>query len=212
MDPIFIGSISLLVIDKSVLPTANTQACSSQMETLESEYELAVHVTGLDIEDESQLTQLFAAQITVAPFTSDGLLMLAVEMTAKTPESALRDFKLFLNKHSPKIRIKRIDLDLVSLSQIAHRLEVTREAVRLWAIGQRRQGFPGPFTSAGQSLLWAWSEVFDWLTPEETYGAGHPLSLDLIERMNGSFAEDRTSTALGGRSGSPGRRRRDAAN
>ena len=70
--------------------------------------------------------------------------------------------------HSPKIRIKRFDLDLVSLSQIAERLDVTREAVRLWASGKRRDGFPTPFTSAGQSLLWAWSEVFDWLSPEET--------------------------------------------
>jgi len=181
------------------------------METLESAYEFSVHVAGLDIEDESQLTQLSDEQITVVPFTSDGLLMLAVEMTAESPQSALSEFEFFLNAHSPEIRIKRIDLDLVSLSQIAQRLAVSREAVRLWASGQRRQGFPGPFTSAGQSLLWTWSEVFDWLTPEETYGAAHPLPLDLIERMNGSFAQDRTTTALGGRSGSPGRRRRIAA-
>lgn len=181
------------------------------METLESEYEFTVHVTGLDIDDESQLTQLSDEQITVIPFTSDELLMLSVEMAAESPESALSAFNSFLDEHSPEIRIKRIDLDLVSLSQIAQRLDVTREAVRLWASGQRRQGFPDPFTSAGQSLLWAWSEVFDWLTPEETYGAAHPLPLDLIERMNGSFAQDRTTAAFADRPGSPRTRRRIAA-
>ena len=165
------------------------------MKTLKSAYEFVVHVTGLDIADESQFAQLSDDRIAVTPFISDGLLMLAVEMTAKTPESALRDFKSFLNRHSPEIRIKRIDLDLVSLSQIAERLAVSREAVRLWASGQRRQGFPGPFTSAGQSLLWVWSEVFDWLAPEETYGDARPLPLDLIERMNGSLAQDRTTTS-----------------
>lgn len=164
-----------------------------------------VHVTALDIGDEFQLMQLCDDHIAVVPYISDGLLMLAVEMTAKSPESALNDFKSFLNERSPEIKIKRIDLDLVSLSQIAERLDVSREAVRLWASGQRRQGFPGPFTSAGQSLLWVWSEVFDWLTPEETYGDARPLPLDLIERMNGSFAQERTTTAFGGSLRTPSR-------
>ena len=62
-----------------MLPSANTAAYSSQMETLESGYEFTVHVTGLDIEDEFQLTQLSDEQITVVPFTSDELIMLAVE-------------------------------------------------------------------------------------------------------------------------------------
>lgn len=137
--------------------------------------------------------------------------MLAVETTAKTPDAALRDFKSFLNERSPGIRIKRIDLDLVSLSQIAERLAVSREAVRLWASGHRRQGFPGPITSAGQSLLWAWSEVFGWLTPEETCDDAHPLPLDLLERMNGSYAQERTKVLVGRGSGTVRTRRRIAA-
>ena len=169
------------------------------MGTFGSLYEFTVHVTGVDLGDESQFAKWDDPSITLVPFTSEGLAMLAVEMKAQTPESALSNFKLFLTERSPEVKIKRVDLDLVSLSQIAERLDVTREAVRLWARGHRRHGFPEPFTSAGQSLLWAWSEVYDWLSPEETEGDAHPLSLNLIERTNGSLARERTSAIQGGR-------------
>ena len=100
-----------------------------------------------------------------------------------------------LGGENSDIKIKRIDLDLVSLSQIAERLDVTREAVRLWATGELRKGFPEPFTSAGQSLLWAWSEVFDWLTEEEIQDDSHPIPINLIERSNGVYARDRMAIA-----------------
>ena len=167
------------------------------MGTFGAAFEFTVHVTGMDLEDESQYGKWDDETITLIPYTSEGLAMLAVEMNAKSPESAFCEFKSFLNERSPEIIIKRVDLDLVSLSQIAERLDITREAVRLWASGQRRKGFPVPFTSAGQSLLWAWSEVYDWLTPEETEGDAHPLSLNLIERTNGSLARERTSATHG---------------
>lgn len=157
-------------------------------------YEFSVQVTGLDIKNESQLKQLKNDPITIVPFASNGLIMLSVEIAAESPESAFSAFKSFLNEYASDIKIKRVDLDLVSLSQIAERLDVTREAVRLWAIGERRKGFPEPFASAGQSLLWAWSEVFDWLTEEEIQDDPLPLPINLIEHSNGVYARDREST------------------
>lgn len=156
-------------------------------------YEFSVQVTGLDIKNKSQLKQLKSDAITVVPFASDGLTMLDIELAAESPELAFFEFKTFLNRYASKIKIKRIDLDLVSLSQIAERLDVTREAVRLWSTGERRQDFPAPFTSAGKSLLWAWSDVFDWLTEEEIQDDPLPLPINLIEHSNGDYAEDRKS-------------------
>lgn len=129
--------------------------------------------------------------------------MLGIEMVAESPESAVDEFKSFLGKNESGIKIKRIDLDLVSLSQIAERLDVSREAVRLWATGLRRKNFPGPFTSAGQSLLWAWSDVFNWLTEEEIQDTAHPLPTNLIERSNGVYARDRKTADLGWKISSP---------
>lgn len=156
-------------------------------------YEFSVQVTELDIKNESQLKKLKNDTITIVPFASNGLIMLSVEIAAESPESAFNAFKSFLHEYASDIKIKRVDLDLVSLSQIAERLDVTREAVRLWAIGERRKGFPEPFTSAGQSLLWAWSEVFGWLTEEEIQDDPLPLPINLIEHSNGVYARDRKS-------------------
>ena len=167
------------------------------MDAVTRSFEFSVQVTGLDIDDDFQLEQLMSPEITIIPYVSDGLVMLAVEMAAESPESAINEFKSFLNENAIGVKIKRLDLDLVSLSQIAERLDVTREAVRLWAADQRRKDFPEPFTSAGQSLLWAWSDVFDWLTEEEIQDHSFPLPINLIERLNGVYARDRIMANLG---------------
>ena len=167
------------------------------MDKLARSFEFSVQVTGLDIENESQLGLLMSSSMTIVPYISDRLIMLGIEMIAESPESAVDEFKSFIGENVNGIKIKRIDLDLVSLSQIAERLDVSREAVRLWAAGQRRKSFPEPFTSAGQSLLWAWSDVFNWLTEEEIQETAHPLPINLIERSNGVFARDRITADLG---------------
>ncbi len=55
--------------------------------------------------------------------------------------------------------------NMVTLAQIAERASVSREAVRLWATGQRGDGtFPAPelMTPAGEKL-WDWQLVAEWL-------------------------------------------------
>ena len=58
--------------------------------------------------------------------------------------------------------------DLVGLAQIASRVGVSAEAVRLWSTGQRGiKNFPSPFgrVGAGQktSPVWRWADVATWL-------------------------------------------------
>ena len=83
------------------------------------------------------------------------------------------------------------------MSQIAERGIKTREAVRLWTKGKRREGFPVPFTSAGQSLLWSWAEVFNWLPKVELANKSIPMPLNMIERLNGMFASQRAGIDRG---------------
>lgn len=161
------------------------------------DYEFTVQVTGLDFENESQLLQLENDQFAVVPFVSEGLSLLGVEISSDSPTSAWKDFVNFLASNAPEIEIIRVDLDLVSMSQIAERGIKTREAVRLWAKGKRRNDFPKPFTSAGQSLLWAWSDVFNWLSAKETTKQPCPLPINVIERLNGTFASQRIASERG---------------
>jgi hypothetical protein len=55
--------------------------------------------------------------------------------------------------------------DLVSMTDIAHRAQRSREAVRLWAAGKRAAGgFPAPvWHSPGGERFWSWAEVARWI-------------------------------------------------
>lgn len=54
--------------------------------------------------------------------------------------------------------------NLVTESEIAKRLEISRQTVSLWIKGERRKSFPYPVMRlAEKSPLWNWSEVSNWL-------------------------------------------------
>lgn len=85
----------------------------------------------------------------------------AAPSLAEALVSAVRDVEKV-----PGLRAIGVACDeMVTLAQIADRAGVTREAVRLWATGQRRNGgFPAPvvMTPAGEKL-WDWQRVAAWL-------------------------------------------------
>lgn len=67
-------------------------------------------------------------------------------------------------------RVTRVFDELVNLSEIAHRLDVTRQTVRFWAEGTRGPGdFPipdhahGQHGSKGPMKVWRWADVNCWL-------------------------------------------------
>lgn len=75
------------------------------------------------------------------------------------------------------LHVRRVEPDdIVTMSDIADRLERTRESVRLLVAGRRGPGgFPSPISHGMErSRLWRWSEVVGWmegLGPEEAEAA-----------------------------------------
>lgn len=57
------------------------------------------------------------------------------------------------------VRVRRLNLDLVNMVQIAERVGLTKQAVHKWTT---TTSFPAPHASTG-GLLWAWSDVNEWL-------------------------------------------------
>jgi hypothetical protein len=55
--------------------------------------------------------------------------------------------------------------DLVNASEIARRMECTREYIRLLVQGKRGEGeFPAPHSGiTSKTLIWSWAEVVRWL-------------------------------------------------
>jgi hypothetical protein len=81
--------------------------------------------------------------------------------------SAIRDVK------KAGARVEHVEPDeLVTMSEIARRLDITREGVRKRVTGERGPGsFPSPVGNLTQrSPLWRWSDVLAWHQSYQGYG------------------------------------------
>jgi len=85
--------------------------------------------------------------------------------------------------------------DLVTTTEIADRLGVSRQAVNNWIRGTRKaeKTFPEPSVISGVSL-WDWGKVATWARSNSEYGemVRYP-SQDEIAIINGRLAEERLS-------------------
>jgi hypothetical protein len=75
-----------------------------------------------------------------------------------------------IEKYLPDATVVRIDEQLVAVSDIADRVGMSSEGVRLWTTGQRRKigpRFPAPRGQVSQGRtsmkVWAWADVINWL-------------------------------------------------
>lgn len=95
-------------------------------------------------------------------------------------------------EHGGKVR--SVDFDYVTRSEIAERLGATRQAVTHWVTGMRQADFPfpRPAIQAGVSL-WCWSDVVDWAMVSNHGGNEDVclLSADEIAVINGELAAGR---------------------
>lgn len=84
-------------------------------------------------------------------------------------ESSLEEsiFSAIKDVESSSVEAKVLSVapeNLVTETEIAKRLNMSRQTVSLWIKGERRKFFPGPVMRlAEKSPLWSWYEVVDWL-------------------------------------------------
>jgi len=69
------------------------------------------------------------------------------------------------NVHTAGFHVDRVEPDhLVSLSEIAERANLSRQAISLYIKGERSSGFPTPAAKVtSKHPLWDWHEVASWL-------------------------------------------------
>lgn len=129
-----------------------------------TEHEFTLVIRG-PLDDESVLDELFEAGCSDGTFgTVDGLGFADFHREAPTLsealDSAIRDVESV-----DRLQVLRVEPDdLVTMAEIAERLERSRESIRLLVAGQRGDGdFPPPVShSRSRSRLWRWSEVSAW--------------------------------------------------
>jgi DNA-binding transcriptional regulator YiaG len=88
--------------------------------------------------------------------------------------------------------------ELVTAAEIAERIKVTRETVRLWITGERRpdQQFPSPLHRLrSRNKLWLWADVVGWSNEHlgTALDAGHGAE---VAAINGALAVRRGEPQL----------------
>lgn len=147
------------------------------------EQEFTLVVDG-PVEDEAVLDKLYDVGCSDATIGSvDGIGYLDFHREAKPVSdavlSAIRDVESV-----PGLMVLRVEPDdLVTMAEIAERLDRSRESVRLLVSGQRGKGdFPAPISHLrSRSRLWRWSDVAAWAgagTPEDRQQARFIASLN----------------------------------
>ena len=159
-------------------------------------YSVVAVVENFDLDDEAQLAGLDCLSYPALAGRTGGVTTIDGEVAADSPISALTQFMSDLRQAG--VSVKRFDLDMVSVSEIALRLDVSRETVRLWTQGKRRSGFPEAFTVAGETTLWRWSDVHPWvMTQGIQVDDLLPIPGDIVDPYNGALAQVRATSDEG---------------
>jgi len=163
-----------------------------------TEYEFTLMIEG-DLADQAIAAALFDAGCDDATFgVSDGCgygeFLREAPTFADAVLSAIHQVETVSD-----LRVARIEPDdIVTASDIAERLDRTRESVRLLIAGRRGPGgFPAPIShSQERGRLWRWSDVAAWLErtePEEReaarFVAAANAALELRSRLAGMSDE-----------------------
>jgi len=118
---------------------------------------------------------------------------LEFDRKAATFEAAIVSAVHDVEHADPQIAVSCVEpSDLVSASEIARRLDCTREYVRLLVQGKRGEGgFPAPLSGVtSTNLLWSWAAVLKWLSEHDRLPDNSELArAETIRDMNGALGD-----------------------
>lgn len=157
---------------------------------------ITLHVDGVDLNDVPTLIATDEHLDDMAWASVDGLTTATIYMedgsdpVCSTIEAARR-----IRNHLPNARPVAVHEELVSATDISHRIGVSRETVRTWAEKLRgTQDFPSPRGSVGggtrgATKVWAWADVVTWLRDSRHFDMDESFpSREEIAEINVSLA------------------------
>lgn len=129
-----------------------------------ADYVIELTFEGLDVDDPDQIEMLADADVVTAEWIDAQRSRLTAVITHDDAVLAALQFIDAVRRVVPTAVPIAADRDLVSVTDIADRVGVTREAVRNWSAGKRRAGrFPAPVGTPSGSKVWEWTAVHSWL-------------------------------------------------
>jgi hypothetical protein len=153
---------------------------------------IVLNVRNVDLNDDETLATLAEHLDDLGWESIEGKVTATLYTDSADAVGAALDVAHSIEKHLPKAAVVRVDEQLVAVSDIADRVGMTSEGVRLWTAGKRRNvgpAFPPPRgqVSQGRTVMkvWAWADVLCWLRaqyqldPEE--GVRYPSDREVAE-------------------------------
>lgn len=161
-------------------------------------YQITLAYENIDVEDLDQV-ELIAVEAPDAHISCvDGNVRVVASIVAGCSTDAVEQLVDAIHRADATATPVRAEFELVAVPDIAAKVGLNREAVRLWTTGKRGPGgFPVPVDVIGDRIkVWAASDVHDWLvTAGIPTSSGRPLQLDevtdatrTIERMRCQWA------------------------
>ncbi|MEU3772380.1 hypothetical protein AB0F11_04020 [Streptomyces sp. NPDC032472] len=128
------------------------------------EFEFNFIVDGISVDDELALHALYE-NFDALLFAQSEREVLVITGEGDNPVVAAHSVINGLKSALPQVSILRLDADLVGVSDIATRVNRTRQNVAQWVAGIRGDGDPFPPSEGvvGRSQVWRWAEVNEWL-------------------------------------------------
>lgn len=157
-------------------------------------YQITLSYENIDVEDLDQL-ELIAAEAPEAHINAvDGNVRILAIVTAHCSTDAVEELVDAIHRANEAAAPIRAEFELLAIPDIAAKVGLNREAVRLWTTGKRGPGgFPIPTDVVGDRMkVWAASDVHDWLvTARIPTSAGRPLGLNEVTDANRTIERKR---------------------
>lgn len=155
-------------------------------------YRVPLEIANADLRDDD-LGEAIATSFGYLAWTQVDGVTVATAFVEEDPEHQICDLSHRL-AHSPLgVRVSRVHPELVSITDIAARVDMSRETVRLWVHGKRGPGgFPPPEATIGGDArggikVWDWPRVNTWLQGLGLDDGHDVLTLAQVARLNAYF-------------------------
>lgn len=130
-------------------------------------YTMTIVIENLDVDDDV-LATLADEFSDVSSRTRDGLAFVTATVEGASQKSAGQTFTRGFKSLFPDAILVRLDQDLVSVEEIAGRIDRSTDDVRLLIEGSEGPGgFPAPIGIVADGIrIWPWATVAKWLTEQ----------------------------------------------
>jgi hypothetical protein len=149
-------------------------------------FNFSLVITPPTVDEETAADRLYGGGCDDALFSvSGGVYEVEFDRESRSFEEAVLTAIKDVNTAGIGARVRRVvPDDLVNANAIAERSGKTRQAVRLWHLGERGEGFPAPKAIVGQSPVWSWVDVASWLHRRGEIGADEVEIAMVIAKIN----------------------------